>query len=221
MSDVEPIVVILLTYERTEYALRTIAAARKHLRYPDLRWYLADDGSSESHCDAVLAAAQGLELAGRHTLAGGTYGANAQRAWDEASKVSKLAFFLEDDWELRQDLELRPFADLLMDDERFGMVRLGYLNLGMAGLTIGSGGHLYWWLNRQSPEAYVFTGHPSLRHQRFKDAYGPYQPGLQPGETELNMAWRFRTREGPGIVWPAELGANGVFGHIGEKQSYP
>lgn len=220
MSDVEPIVVILLTYERTDYAVRTLAAARKYLRYPDLRWYLADDGSREEHCDTILAAAKGLNLAGRHTLAGGTYGANANRAWQEAAKVSRLTLFLEDDWELRSELDLRPFADLLMEDERFGMVRLGYLNLGMAGLTFGSHGHLYWWLNRQSPEAYVFTGHPSLRHQRFWDAYGPYTEGRQPGETELDMAWQFRTREGPGIVWPAELGANGLFGHIGERQSY-
>lgn len=218
--EVEPVVAILLTYERTEYALRTIAAARRQLRYPDLRWYIADDGSRPEHLAAVQEALQGEQIAGWHTLPGGTYGANANRAWDAAAAVSRLTFWLEDDWELRQPFDLRPYADLLMDDERFGMVRLGYLNLGMAGLTIGHAGRLYWWLNRESPEAYVFTGHPALRHQRFRDAYGPYTEGLRPGETELSYAWQYRTLPGPGIVWPAGLGENGVFGHIGERQSY-
>lgn len=220
MGSVEPIVLILLTYERTDYALRTIAAARRHLRYPDLRWYVADDGSRPEHVEAVLQAVAGVDLAGWHTLPGGTYGKNANVAWAAAAAAAKLTFWLEDDWELAGEFDLRPFADLLMEDDRFGMVRLGYLNLGMAGLTFGNHGHLYWWLNRDSPEAYVFTGHPSLRHQRFWEAYGPYNEGRRPGETELDMAWSFRTKPGPGIVWPAELGANGVFGHIGERQSY-
>lgn len=218
--SVEPIVVILLTFERTDYALRTIAAARRLLRYPDLRWYVADDGSPQEHIDQVLQALDGAELVGWHTLPGGTYGANANQAWEAAHAISTLSFWLEDDWELSRELDLRPYADLLMDDERFGMIRLGYLNLGMAGLTLGHAGRLYWWLNRESPEAYVFTGHPSLRHRRFREAYGPYTEGRRPGETELDYCWSFRTKPGPGILWPAALGEYGDFGHIGERQSY-
>lgn len=220
MSDVEPIVVVFLTYERTEYALRTIAAARRHLRYPDLRWYIADDGSRAEHVDAVHQALEGAHVMGAHSLVGGTYGANANRAWEIAAKQTSLTFWLEDDWELGSELDLRPYADLLMEDDRFGMVRLGYLNLGMAGLSLGHGGRMYWWLNRESPEAYVFTGHPSLRHERFHQAYGPYEEGLLPGETELSHAWKFRTQLGPGIVFPAAFGEYGPFGHIGARQSY-
>ena len=222
--SVEPLVVILLTYERTEYTLRTIAAARKFLRYPDIRWYIADDGSRMEHLDAVRDALRDERVCGEHWLVGGSYGASANRAWDFSHRVGRLTLWLEDDWELTRELDVRPYADLLMDDDRLGMVRMGYLNLGMKGMTFGHRGTLYWWLKRPladgSEDAYVFTGHPSMRHWRMREWYGPYTEGRSPGETELDYAWQFITKgNGPGIVWPADLGSNGAFGHIGQVQA--
>lgn len=225
----QPIVIILLTYERTEYAARTIHAACKYLRYPDLRWYIADDGSSQKHIDTIRTTlefysdpsyARGISICGSHTIPNGTYGANANRAMEFAHTVSPLTLWLEDDWELTRPLDLYPYAALLMEQEQFGMVRLGYLNIDVAGLSMGYSGHLYWWLNRDSPSGYVFTGHPSLRHKRFHDAYGKYPEGLKPGETELGMAWQYKSNPGPGILYPVAMGEYGPFGHIGEKQSY-
>lgn len=215
-----PVLIILLTYKRTEYALRTIASAIQHLRYPALHWYIADDGSEIEHLAAVDNALRRENVYGKHTLPGGTYGANANIAWSKSIDLTPLTLWLEDDWELRETVDLMPFASLLMERNDIGMVRLGYLNLGMRGVTFGHSGHLYWELDRDSPDAYVFTGHPSLRHWRFRDAYGEYTPGRLPGETELDMAWSFRTKQGPGIVWPGEWPVNGHFGHIGQVQSY-
>jgi hypothetical protein len=69
----EPIVAILQTFKRTDVALRTIAAARQYLHYPDLYWYVADDGSPQAHVEAVLEAVGSLN---GHTERRG-YGANA------------------------------------------------------------------------------------------------------------------------------------------------
>lgn len=220
MSDVEPVVVILLTKDRTDYMLRTIESARRNLRYPELRWYVADGGSSDEHYSIALAALEGEHVIGYHRDPPTSYGRDANIAWEAAQKIGCLTLWLEDDWTLNRELDIRPYADLLMDNEALGMVRLGYLNLGMVGKTIGYRGKLYWWLSRESDEAYVFTGHPSLRHWRFREAYGPYQEGLKPGETELSMAWQFRTKPGPGIVFPVESAEYGAFGHIGAVQSY-
>src|SRR6476469_7538907 len=101
----EPITVILQTYKRTDVALRTIVAARRNLRYGGLlRWYVADDGSPSAHVDAVLEAVGG-HLWGYHSQRRG-YGANANAAWDAADQASVLTLWLEDDWELRQPLDL-------------------------------------------------------------------------------------------------------------------
>lgn len=222
MSNVEPILIILLTNGRKDYAIRTVRAACTYMAYPNLYWYVAS-GRDESCMQAVIDClhAYDAKVWGYHnTTESPSYGKDANIAWDKSIDLTRLTFFLEDDWELRQPLDLRPYADLLMDREEFGMVRLGYLNIGMVGKTMGHAGHLYWWLHRESDEAYVFTGHPSLRHWRFRHAYGPYTEGLRPGESELAYAWQFRTKPGPGILWPVENGVYGPFGHIGERQSY-
>ena len=121
---------------------------------------------------------------------------------------------------LERELDLTPYAQLLEDDGRYGMVRLGYLNLNMRGLCFGHGGHLYWDLERDA-DSYVFTGHPSLRHRRFREWYGAYPEGLDPGKTELGYAEQFRYKVGgPGIVFPVANSEYGPFAHIGSVKSY-
>jgi GT2 family glycosyltransferase len=213
----EPIVVILQTYRRTDVALRTIAAARQFLRYPDLRWYVADDGSPREHYEAVLEAVGG-DLCAAHSERRG-YGANANAAWDAADTESALTLWLEDDWELRAPLDLYQYACLLMESEEIGMVRLGVLNLDIRGRTWAHGGRVYWKLDKEPhiEGTPVFTGHPSLRHRRYRGAYGDYPIGLSPGDTELAYAYQFRMgpQAAPGIVWSADYPASGLFGHIG------
>lgn len=214
----EPIVIVLQTWERTEYAVRTIRAARKHLRYEDLRWYVADDGSRAEHLDVVLSELSGANLIGWHSERRG-YGGNANEAWRNVDRVSPLSGWLEDDWELTAPLDLYPYAALLMEREEIGMVRLGVLNLDIRGRTWGHNGELYWTLDKQPHHegTPVFTGHPSLRHRRYRDVYGLYPEGLGPGDTELAYAYQYRwgPQSAPGIVWPASYPPGGLFGHIG------
>jgi len=214
----EPITVILQTFKRTDVALRTIAAARQYLRYGGrLHWYVADDGSPAEHVNAVLESVGG-DLLAYHSERRG-YGANANAAWDAADQVSALTFWLEDDWELRAPLDLYPYAALLMETHEVGMVRLGVLNLDMRGRSWAHGGRVYWKLDKEPhlEGTPVFTGHPSLRHRRYRHVYGDYPVGLTPGETELAYAYQFRwgAQDAPAIVWPADYPANGLFGHIG------
>lgn len=212
------ITIILLTYRRTDYALRTIAAARQHLRYAgELRWYVADDGSEPAHVDTVMAAA--APLYGWHTVRRG-YGGNANAAWREADGLGPLSLWLEDDWVLRAPLDLTPYARLLLERDEVGLVRLGILNLDVRGRTWGHDGRLYWTLDHTPHHdgTPVFTGHPSLRHTRYRDVYGWYPEGLTPGDTELSYAYQYRIGppSGPAIVWPASYPEWGLFDHIGE-----
>lgn len=214
----EPIVVILQTWERTECALRTIAAAREFLSYPDLRWYVADDGSRAEHVAAVMGALDGAQVIGGHSERLG-YGATANKAIRAAEEASALLLFLEDDWELRRPLDLWQYAALLMESHEIGMVRLGVLNLDIRGRTWAHSGHVYWKLDKEPhiEGTPVFTGHPSLRHRRYRQAYGDYPEGLTPGDTELAYAYQFRlgSQDAPAIVWPADYPAQGYWGHIG------
>jgi hypothetical protein len=215
----EPIVIVLQTWERTDVAFRTVVAARMHLRYPDLRWYIADDGSRPEHLAALR---ELLPDAPYHSQRRG-YGGNCNAAWAYADTVGALTFWLEDDWELTQPLDLYPYAALLMERPEVGMVRLGNLNLDIRGRTWGHGGRIYWTLDREPHHegTPVFTGHPSLRHWRYRNAYGAYPEGLTPGETELAYAYQYRIgpHSGPSIVWPADYPSTSLFGHIGEVKT--
>jgi hypothetical protein len=208
---VEAITVILQTFKRTEYALRTIASARELLHYQgELRWYVADDGSGPHHVGAVLEA---LGHPAWHSERRG-YGANANAAWDVSTDLS---FFLEDDFMLTAPLDLTPHAYTLMDSEAVGMVRLGYIDPERLQPAQDFAGRRYHTLARDWPDTsfYAFTGHPSLRHARYREAYGDYPTGLTPGDTELAYAYQYRIGEGPLIVWPVDYPADGYFHHIG------
>lgn len=214
----EPVVIILQTYRRTDVALRTIQAAHHYLHYPDLRWYVADDGSPGDHYLACVTAleALGARLIGSHSERRG-YGGNCNAAWDAAHAVGALTLWLEDDWELTRDVDLYPFAALLMEREDIGMVRLGYLNTGITARCDAHGDMLYWLLDREPVKGscYSFTGHPSLRHIRYRQAYGDYPTDHPPGETEVIYAHHYRFGDGPWIVWPVDWPQWGYFKHIG------
>jgi len=208
----EPITVILQTFKRTSYALQTIAAARELLHYDGpLRWYVADDGSPLTHVFEVLHA---LPDAGHHSLRRG-YGWNANAAWDAAQ--SDLTFWLEDDFVLNQPLDLTPHAYALMDSDALGMVRLGYINPERLERVQSFAGRRYHTMPRDWPDMafYAFTGHPSLRHSRYRAAYGDYPEGLGPGDTELAYAYQYRIGDGPLIVWPEGYPTEGMWAHIG------
>jgi hypothetical protein len=210
----EPIIVILQTFKRTDCALATIAAAKEYLHYGGpLLWYLADDGSPTQHVRAVEDA---LEPMGMHTARRG-YGGNCNAAWDGVDNWGALTFWLEDDFELRAPLDLTPHAYALMDDDRLGMVRLGYIDPARLEPVQTFAGRRYHTMTRDWPDNafYAFTGHPSLRHRRYRDAYGDYPIGHTPGDTELHYAYQYRIGSGPLIVWPEGYPSDGLFAHIG------
>lgn len=222
MSDA-PITIIFQTYARTDYALATIEAAKAQLHYSDLRWYVADDGSSPEHVQAVIEAfwSNGIEVQWHSERT--SYGMNTNRAIAAAMEISPLYLPLEDDWILQEPLDLWPYADLLLSTEDIGMVRLGYLNAGLTGQLEALRDGLYWRLDDtggREASRYAFTGHPSLRHRRYHEAHGLYPEGWQPGDTENLYAAQYQVGKGADIVWPAVLGISGPFGHIGAVKSY-
>lgn len=221
----ELITIVLLTYKRTDYAVRTVEAVGRYLQYPELGWYISDDGSSSEHHNAVRDACKATErpLLGHHNEVL-SYGMGANAALHQAFSRGQLVLMLEDDWELSQPLDIWKYAALLMERPDIGMVRMGYLNNGLSGTLIDHKGSLYWNLDDTESKHHsimAFAGHPALIHQRYFDSYGTYPEKWQPGETELRMAWQFAAEPiGPAIVWPAELGAAGPWSHIGGVQSY-
>jgi hypothetical protein len=210
-------VIILQTYARTEYALATVQALRANLRADNYGWYVADDGSNETHHAAVLEALTGEHIVGSHNERI-SYGATANKAWHVAHDHSDVTLWLEDDWTLSAPFDPAPYLSVLNTHDEIGMVRLAQLPIGLNCKTIGIDGRMYLQMFRDMQ--YAFSGNPSLRHRRFRETYGAYTERLSPGNTELAYDAQFRTKTGCEIVRPNELGDWGLFGHIGAVKSY-
>jgi len=217
-----PVAVVLQTYNRTEYAVRTLRTAIDRLTYNGgLVWIIGDDGSSQEHLDALadvmrLKGVDGQIMTGRRS-----YGGVANDAADKAQRITPLTFWLEDDWELTEPFDLTPYARCLLDADDVGMIRLGHLPVGLDLRSVGYYGRMY--VSVRNSTQYMYSGNPHLKHRRFFEAYGEYPYGRNPGETEIAYDYQIRasvTSHSPKILWPLILGDRFLFAHIGEVQSY-
>ena len=208
---ITPLAIVLLTYERTEYALQTVRGIQENLRYPETHWIVADDGSRQEHIDAVRTA-----VGAEHRFSTGkrSYGGIANWAWETSRSISPVTLWLEDDWYLDAPFDPSHYIELLMQEGSVGMVRLGRLPIGLDARTVGDGAQMY--LHIQPTQQYMFSGNPSLRHIRFYEQFGPYPVGKSPGQTECDYDGQIRARGAhPKILFPIDVGTWGLFGHIG------
>jgi len=54
MTELPRVAIVLVTYARTKYAVRTAESVCKNLIYPNVGWYVGDDGSPPEHMQAIL-----------------------------------------------------------------------------------------------------------------------------------------------------------------------
>lgn len=219
MSDYPAVIALIITYRRKELALVTIESVKRFVKYPNIGFHIADDGSGEDYVQELVEAIGGeYSITSTNSDRRGV-GANMNAGMEGVLGRADLWLHLEDDWALTADLDLVPCVRALEQEPDYGMVRLGRLTAGLTGRTISIANKLWWALERGS-DTYVFTGNAALRHRRFREAYGPYREDLTPGKTELTYCGKYNSTGGPGILWPAWLNYEQTFQHIGDHQSF-
>ena len=216
--------VCLLTYERTEYAVRTVQSVCRNFQYENLAWYIADDGSRAEHVSEIVSAleAEKATVFGSHSERLGP-GPSWNLAIEKALGQADFVLWLEDDWELNVSLQIEPYVKLLQEVREVGMVRLAHMAIDLDLYSVGHNGIHYLRVEKSQP--YTYSGNPSIRSRRYFRAYDWYPKTNQanPGECELWHDDHMRRKEtGPEVWWPINLpgGGWGPFGHIGQKQSY-
>lgn len=216
------VAIVLLTYNRLDYALATMRSLHR-LHVSDRLWlHVADDGSPEHVREAIVAEARALY--GDHTSVTNSersgYGGSYNLATQIVHHLADLILPLEDDWVLTRDLDLDPIAEVIRNGT-FGCVRLGYIGCTqeLRGSFVSALGR--WWLrlDPDSPEPHVFAGHPRLEHREWERQVGPWPEHLPAGFTEFEVAHRPPARVG--IAWPADMirPSGDAFVHIGTVQA--
>ena len=232
MSDLPKIAIALVTYKRTEQALRTIRSTCDNLIYPkELRsWYIGDDGSSPDHVFALQTSLQAKDenIIGahsehlRHRDEENTF--NAGIGWNRAlglsHQFSDYVLWLEDDWELDEPLDLVPYVKLLRDNEAVGICSFRILSVGADVHTIGYEGQIY--LKYLRNTQYAFSGNPYLRHARYTQKYGWFAEDRNPGLMELHQDDQYRLAVGdaPDIWRPLNISPWGAWKHIGNEKTW-
>lgn len=214
MSEYPPVILLLITYERTEIARQTIRGIKQRLKYPNVGFHIADDGSNGNHVSQLMEEiGEGFEVTVSNT-GGHSVGKSMNLGIAECLKRADIWLHWEDDWVPNWEINLVPCVELLMNNKEVGMIRLGRLSEGLVGRVI-KGGDRLWWLLDKKADQWTWVGHACVRHRRFHEAYGAYPEGLTPGRTELVYQAKFNSTDGPTIAWPAWLGYD-ICDHIGD-----
>lgn len=221
--------VCLLTYERTEYALRALRTTLEHMHGYEgwLRVHIADDGSSIAHRAALQTEADrlvGYEKTTTSNSMRGGYGKNVNLAMQSLHSDVDAILMLEDDWELTRPLDVAPLLRALDASVGIECVRLGYLSFTQAlygrVMSVAPEWYKYLLLQADSPEPHVFAGHPRLETVAYQKRVGPWPEGLDPGMTEFTVAHNTEARHG--VAWPMDLvwpTRDPLFAHIGGVRS--
>lgn len=213
-----PLVIMLTTYRRPQYARQVIEAALVNLKYANkIWWYIADGGSDPRDFELYDSLIQnGYGMHSQPNTPGNNWNTGITRIYEQ----NDIYFRLEDDFVLREPLDISEYVRVLLNHEEVGMIRLGLLPKGLDLKTVGIKDEIY--LDVQKSQQYCFSGHPSLVHKRFHTSYGLFGDNPDPGNCELDMDASVRTLEGPAVYYPLKLASYGTFGpwgHIGAIKS--
>lgn len=169
----------VVTYNRKETLRGTLQRLSRHLWYEGpTHVIVADDGSDDGTQTMLRRDFPNVVLVQSRRTG---LGANTNAGLRACLQRADLVLQLQDDMHLLGTLDIHPHVERLLKDPTCGFIRLWWV-----------GGHRYqgaleenywriWW---HSPELYIPSDRPHLKHRRWHDFYGFYPEGLKTGETE-------------------------------------
>ena len=217
--------IVLLTYQRTDLALRTIQGVVENLDYPNRTWYIADDGSPGNHLQTLLdeLGNKGENVYAHHNENFGKRpfcGKGWNYALNRVHNLTDYVLWLEDDWHLERRLDVRPYVRVLMERPDVGMITMRGLSLGLRMEVTGHRGiHYAKVLREGNHHSMAYSGNPLIRHVRYME-YGLFSNMDTPGDIEVDYDNRYRGHHGPDIWRPAEINGWGIWGHIGNARTW-
>lgn len=188
-------------YNRREVVEKTLRSWDDWLLYHgDLHIHVADDGSViDYHVPEWIGTWEGISYSYQHRKG---VGVSLNAGFRKAFETSPLVFYGVDDWSLTQPFDLTPWAQLLMEREDCGMVRLGPPHPGTRGkIEAFTDNWQGWGLRLDSRLGFAFGHRPALYHKRMIDRFGWFKENCNALECESDYNDRVATDwNGPDIV---------------------
>lgn len=197
-------------FSRLQGAKQTVLSWGRHLHYAGgLRLHIANDSTdlADSEVDNLAAFCSWSEVTIGHTRGrglGGGFNAGMDAAFSDGRE---LALYADDSYSLVGDLDLNPWASMLLGNEHLdiGAVSLMPPRPGL------EGGQCFYFYNIRTegvagmifPKVgYVWNGRPLLYHKRFFDAYGRTLEDCSGYEWENEYSERYNKTPGPNVLFP-------------------
>lgn len=218
--------VILLTYNRFDYAEATLRACLEHLKCGEfeLQVHIASDGDTSEYVECLRQIAGGFPgviAASQSNSERRGYGASYNLALQTVHARCEYTLPLEDDWVLQRPLDAQSII-AEMTELDIGCARLGYVGFTQALKATFDAAQGHYWLkfDPDSAEPHVFAGHPRIEDREWTRAVGQWPEDLKPGATEFAVAHIPEARRRVG--WPLSVvhPCGDLFAHIGARPSY-
>ena len=193
-------------WSRLQMAKQTIMSWGRHMKYTgDLQLFVANNSVSikDEMVNEMAAAFTPWTVEVGHTHGAGL-GGGLNYGLRRAFEVSPLVIFADDSYSLIEDIDLTPWATVLMRHEDIGAVSLmpprpeqhgGRVNYLHNIRTEGVAGVIF------ERHGYTWNGRPLMYHKRFFDAYGYTPEGCTGYEWEQRYAEHFVATPGPEILF--------------------
>lgn len=177
------VAVIIPTYNRPDMLRKCVDNIQRHIvldREDRLSIFIGDDGDR---------AASGLinfrldHLVYRMSGPKKGLGANLNSLLRHVFSLDyKIVIQMDDDHILNHDYDIRKHVDeLLKPDTDIGWIRIMQI---AAHNYVADLDESYWKVRWSSPELYIPSNRPHIKHKRFHDMFGYYREGLTLGQTE-------------------------------------
>jgi hypothetical protein len=123
--------------------------------------------------------------------------------------ISPIVYLTEDDWLLKEQLDLLPYVQLMLDHSDIAIIRFGYLGGEMLAKYVGYGVGLDFWSLQRNSGLYVYSGQNSLRSNVMYSTLGWHKEFVDPGTEELDLCHRWNnTEHNLKILWPGKYGVS-------------
>lgn len=215
-NNLPSIAVIIPTFNRAIIVTRAVKALKDNLNYGgDIHYYVSVDGEDDT--ERLLEATFGTEVyvtQGPHTGLGGNLNFLIRGV------PESFLFQMDDDHILKAPINLTPHVTEMLTYSEAAWVRL---------MGIGSHNydarlrHQYWYVSWTSPELYIPSNRPHLKHKRFHEAYGLYTEGVTLAQTEERFCHQCRDIasgmiiDPPQVLVPLNSNSETAWDHVGES----
>ncbi len=208
-NNTDCITVCIITHNRTNVACATIQYLIKNLKYNNLKWCISDDRSDKGHIEKLISLFKenGIEDVKVCRSTPDSYGLGA--ALNKALKYSwengNLSLTVEDDWILQRELDLKKYADVLLNDPDTSMVRLAYLDKRHQLSDYNN----FLYKVGKSLFNFIFNNQCGLRHKRIYDAMGYNKENCNGDKQEEDLRDKYNSISNFGkhykVLFPKEL----------------